>query len=155
MAMVLPRPSDWKKTIGDLFTEMNEGLRNEICQQELDWAREYVTSLIPDGSRYPRKGDVYESLADQPVRYMTAWRAPFTGGGDSTIFAGERVWINAEPVDEKPIAVYAIPIEYKTIEERMVPPEERLGARYNGFYLSIETMDLLRKYRLVETEYQP
>ena len=155
MDPVPPRPADWNKTIDDLMQEMNAGLRKEIRHPELDWAREYTRSLIPDGLRYPRQGDVYESLVDQPIRYMTAWRAPYTGGGDSKILAGERVWIDDEPTDEKPIGVYAMPIEYDKLETRMVPEEERSAAKYNGFYLSIDTMVLLEKFNLVETNHRP
>jgi len=155
MTTTPPRPADWNKTIDDLFQEMNAGLRKDIRQPELDWAREYTRSLIPDGLRYPQQGDVFESLVDQPIRYMTAWRAPFTGGGDSTILAGERVWIDSAPSHEKPISVYALPIEYEKLEKRMVPIKERSAAKYNGFYLSIVTMVLLEKYMLVDTHYQP
>lgn len=99
-----PRPAEWKKTIGDLVQEMNAGLHTAIGQPEIDWAREYERSLISDGLRYPQKGDVYESLIDQPIRFMTAWFAPYTGGGESTIYAGERIWIDSAPIDENPSA---------------------------------------------------
>jgi len=133
-----PRPANWKKTTHDLVQEMNAGLRTSIGQPEIDWAREYSRSLILDGLRYPQKGDVYESLFDQPVRYLTAWHAPYTGGGESTIYAGERVWMDSASIDEKPIGVYALPVHYDEMEERMVPAEERSAPNYNGFYLSID-----------------
>jgi hypothetical protein len=155
MDPVPPRPTDWNKTIDDLMQEMTAGLRKEIRQRELDWAREYSRSLIPDGLRYPRKGDLYESLVDQPICYMTAWSAPYTGGGDSTILAGERVWIDNEPSEEKPIGVYAMPIEYDKLETRMVPAEDREAGNYNGFYLFIDTKVLLEKFRLLDTNYRP
>ena len=148
-----PRPADWNKTIDDLVQEMNAGLRMAIGQPEIDWAREYTRSLIPDGLRYPQQGDVYESLFDQPIRYMTAWHAPYTGGGESMIYARELVWIDSAPIDEKPIGVYALPIQYDEMEKRMVPAEERSAPKYNGFYLSIDTLTLLEKYELVETGY--
>lgn len=145
-----PRPKDWNKTIDDLMQELKTGRRKHIGQPELDWAREYTRSLIPDGFRYPQKGDVYESLMDQSVRYMTHWYEPYTGGGASTIQAGERVWVH-EPIHEKPISVYATPIAYHELEQRMVPTNDRSEPTYNGFSLSIDTMILLEKYRLVET----
>ncbi len=146
-----PRPADWKKTIHDLIQEVIAGLRTSIGQPEIDWATEYSRSLMPDGLRYPQKGDVYESLFDQAIRYMTAWHAPCTGGGESTIYSGERVWINSAPIDDKPIGVYALPMNYQEMEKRMVPAEERSEPKYSGFYLSIDTMVLLEKYKLVET----
>jgi hypothetical protein len=154
-AVCPPRPADWNKTVNDLFQEMKAGLRKTIGQPEIDWAREYTRSLIPDGLRYPRLGDVYEALVDQPVRYMTAWRAAYTGGGESTIRAGERLWVHSEPVGEKPLGVYALPTDYNEMEIRMVPTEERTAAKYNGYYLSVDTVTLLNKYRLVQTGYGP
>jgi hypothetical protein len=150
-ATIPPRPADWNKTIYDLFEEMKAGVRAGLGQPEIDWATEYTRTLIPDGLRYPEKGDVYESLFDQPIRYMTAWHAPCTGGGESTIFAGERVWIDSAPSHEKPIAVYALPIQYDDMEKRMVPAEERSAPKYSNFYLCIDSMVLLEKYKLVET----
>jgi len=149
-----PRPADWKKTSEDLMQELQSGQRRLIKEPEFRWAREYESSLLPDGIRYPRSGDVYESLVDQQIGYMTAWRAPYTGGGDGKILAGERVWIDNQPIDEKPIGVYAMPIEYEKLEKRMVPVEELSAAKYNGFCLSIKTMVLLEKFKLVETDHQ-
>jgi len=38
---------------------------------------------------------------------MTAWAAPFTGGGQGTLLKGERIWIPEE--EEKCIGTYARP----------------------------------------------
>jgi hypothetical protein len=135
------------------MAEMEAGKRKSVGQPELDWAREYERSLIPDGARFPQKGDVYESLDDQKVTYMTAWSAPFTGGGEATLLKGERVWIDSSPTEKKPIGTYALPVEYNKLEKRMVPREEREAPRYGGFYFYFNTVDLNDKFRLVETGY--
>ncbi len=70
------RPADWHWTISDLMQEMKAGKREQIGQQELNWAKEYERSLIPEGTRFPAKGDVYEALHDQTVTFVTAWAAP-------------------------------------------------------------------------------
>lgn len=147
------RPPDWNLTIADLMDEMASGKRKSVGQPELDWARDYERGLIPDGIRFPRKGDVYESLVDQTVDYLTAWAAPFTGSGEAILRKGERVWIDTEPVDEKPIGTYAIPINYNELEERMVPGEEKNSPKYGGFYFFFKTVDLNERFRLVETDH--
>lgn len=144
-----PRPKNWDKTIGDLMQELSEGRRKSIGQPELDWAREYTRSLLPDGLRYPMKADVYEALSTQCIRYVTHWRKPFTGGHKTMIHSGERVWIH-EPSHERPISVHATPINYNLLEQRIVPAEDRLQPDYDGFSLSIDTMILLNNFRLVE-----
>ena len=105
------RPADWNMTIDDLFAEMIAGKRKSVGNPEIEWAREYEKSLIPEGSRFPKNGDVYESKANQTVHYMTAWSAPFTGGGEATLLKGERIWIDNDPNDDGPIGTYALPIE--------------------------------------------
>jgi hypothetical protein len=135
------------------MAEVEAGKRKSVGPPELDWAREYERSLIPDGVRFPQKGDVYESLADQEVSYMTAWSAPFTGGGEAILLKGERVWIDSNPTEEKPIGTYALPVEYSKLEERMVPREEREARRYGGFYFYFNTVDLNDRFTLVETCY--
>lgn len=147
------RPADWNLTISDLMAEMNAGKRKSVGQPELDWAREYERSLIPEGHRFPRKGDVYESLEDQTVHYMTAWAAPFTGGGDAMLLKGEQIWINSQPVDQKPIGTYALPLEYEKLEERMFPKQDRENPKYGGFYFHFKTVDLNRTFRLVRTDF--
>lgn len=145
------RPPDWNLTIDDLVEEMKAGKRRSI--EELRWAREYEQSLIPDDIRFPQKGDVYESLTDQTVRYLIGWRGPFTTGGEATLLKGERVWINSNATDEKPIGTYALPIEVEKLEERMVPKEDRENSKYDGFHFSLKTVELNENFKLVETGY--
>jgi len=145
------RPPDWNLTIDDLIEEMKAGKRRSI--EEFKRARDYEQSLIPEGIRFPRKGDVYESLKDQTVSYLIGWLGPFTTGGEATLMEGERVWINSDATDEKPIGTYALPIEREQLEERMVPREDRANPKYGGFYFFIKTVQLNEDFKLVETGY--
>jgi len=147
------RPADWNLTLDDLWAEMNAGKRKSVGQPEIEWAREYEKSLIPEDTRFPNKGDVYKANSDQVVHYMTAWSAPFTGGGEATLFKGERIWIDNDPNDEKPLGTYALPVEYRKLEKRMVPAEEREEPRYGGFYFHFKTVDLNKNFTLVQTGY--
>lgn len=94
------RPADWDLTLDDLFAEMEAGKRDSIGSPEGDWAKEYERSLIPEGTRFPVKGDLYESNEDQIISYMTAWSAPFTGEGEAKLLKGERIWIKEDPSNE-------------------------------------------------------
>lgn len=89
-------PEDWNLTIADLLEEVKAGKRKTAGSPEIDWAIEYERRQLPEGTRFPEKGDVYESLIDQTVDYLTAWAAPFTGGGKGTLLEGEQVWGNHE-----------------------------------------------------------
>jgi len=146
-------PKGWNLTISDLMKEMKEGKRKSVGSPEADWAREYARSRIPETYRFPKKGDLYECMQDQEVTYMTSWSAPFTGGGKSILFKGERIWVDSEPNDPKPIGTYALPTEYDKLEKRMVPEEDRTNQKYGGFYFHFDTMALNEKFRLIETDY--
>lgn len=143
------RPEGWKLTFADLMVEMKAGKRHSIGQPELDWARDYERSLIPAEMRFPQKGDVYEALQDMEVEFMTAWAAPFTGGGKGMLMQGERVIVHSEPAEAKPIGAYAKAVEYKSAEERMVPASERTSRKYGGFYFYFRTVELNTKFSLV------
>lgn len=145
------RPSDWNLTIFELVEEVRTGKRPFI-EHEVAWARDYGISLIPDGMRIPKLGDVYESLIDQEVLYMTGWLAPVTSGGKGMLLKGERVQISADSVDEKPIGVPARPLEYEKVEARMVSKEDRSNPKYAGFNILVKTVDLNKDFRLVENE---
>ncbi|MEO7174353.1 MAG: hypothetical protein ABI002_01080 [Saprospiraceae bacterium] len=127
------RPADWDLTIDDLMTEMHDGTRASIEQPYLDWAREYEISTIPAEYRFPKTGDLYESIMDQEINFMTAWAAPFTGGGKGTILKGERIWI-PDQTEEKCIGTY--PIDYARLEERMVHETDRLEEKYEAIVFS-------------------
>jgi hypothetical protein len=149
------RPSDWHLTFSDLMEEIKTGKRKIICQTELDWAGEYERSLLPDDIQFPASGDVYESLDNQTINYLTAWEAPSTGKGQGNLLKGEKVWINSEPVDLKAIGTYALPIEYKELEDRMISQENRENRNYNGFYFYFKTIELHSNFKLVRRGYNP
>jgi hypothetical protein len=146
-----PRPKDWSLTISDLMKEMKDGKRAQVGQPELEWAREYQRSLIPKDYRFPKRGDLYESKFDQIIEFLTEWQAPYTGSGESTLFKGEKIWISSNPSDDKPIRTYALPVDYKELELRMVSATDRNAPKYGGFYLSIDTKDLNENFTLIRT----
>ena len=150
-----PRPVDWKLTPEDLMREMQEGKRKSVGNPEIIWAREYQKSLIPSDMRYPEKGDVYECSADHAITYMTAWSAPFTGDGETILRAGDRIHIHTAPDAPEPIGVYALPLNYSTMEERIVPDKERTNPNYKGFYFYIDTVSLNRNFTLIQSGYSP
>lgn len=144
---------DWNLTIADLLEEVKAGKRKTAGSPEMDWAREYERRQLPAGIRFPEKGDIYESLKDQTVDYLTAWAAPCTGGGKGILQKGEQVWVNHDPSkNEKPIAIYVLSVEYEKLEERMVPKSERESPKYGGFYLYLTTIDLNTNFKLLKTK---
>lgn len=148
------RPSDWKLTLDDLFAEMKAGKRKSVGNPEAEWARQYEQSLIPEGTRFPCRGDLYESKCDQHIEYMTAWAAPFTGGGSAVLLKGERIWLENDPRDDKPLGTYALPVEYDKLEMRMVPQNERDNPKYGGFYFYLKTIDLKENFALIQTGFK-
>lgn len=150
-APIPPRPADWKLTPEDLMREMQEGKRKSVGNPEIIWAREYQKSLIPSDMRYPEKGDVYECSEDHAITYMTAWSAPFTGDGETILRAGDRIHIHTAPDDPEPIGVYALPLNYQSMEKRIVPDKERTNPNYVGFYFYIDTISLNRNFTLIQS----
>jgi hypothetical protein len=149
-----PAPPGWNKTVDDLFAELGALKRSSVGPPEIDWARDYQRSLIPVGTRFPKKGDVYEAVADIEVHYLISWAAPSTGGGMGTLMKGERIIVE-NGLLPRPISVYAKPKEYAAMEERMIPESDRKNKQYAGFYLSLKTVDLSRNFILVYEEATP
>ncbi len=147
------RPEEWNLTLTDLMDELTEGKRDFIDSQERIWALDHERSMLPSDIRFPKKGDVYESLEDQSIDFLIAYSAPFTGEGKGVLFKGDTIWIHSDEIEDKPVGVYAIPVNYKELEERMVTSPERDSFRYDGFYFYFETVDLNKKFRLIETNF--
>jgi hypothetical protein len=142
-------PQGWNKTITDLFAESKES-RRPIGPPETEWARAYERSLLRPWARFPRDGEVYEALEDTPVRFLTHWHAPFTGGGSGTLPKGTRVRVKVSDWIREPISVYADPLDSPRIERLLVSEADRKSGKYGGFSLSISTADLNRLFRLLE-----
>lgn len=144
------RPPEWSHTVAMLMEEMAAGGRESVSGTELRWARDYERSLIPPGYRFPRKGDVYEALADMEVEYITDFAGPFSGGGRGVLKKGERVRLNREEREEKPVGAFAVPVNYGEIEARMVPADERRSPKYGSMSFYFTTMELNTAFGLVD-----
>jgi hypothetical protein len=150
---LIEMPENWNLTRADLSKALETGKRKKINGIELAWASEYERSLLPSWYKYPKKGDLFEANENTEIEFLTAWRAPYTGGGKAILYKGERIWVDYKPIHEKPIGVFVLPVEYKILEERMVPEKERSSSKYNGFYLNIGTKELNEQFSLVQENF--
>lgn len=148
-AALPPRPADWTLTIDALMAEMKAGRRWQASAVELAWARDYERSQLPPGLRYPRAGDVYAAREAMEIEFMTAWAAPFTGGGKGWLAAGDRLVVKSNPGEEQPLGAYVEAVDYARLEQRMVPAAERTAAKYGGFYFWIRSEELNTRFTLV------
>jgi hypothetical protein len=142
-------PKGWNKTIKDLVQETKRGLRTSVNKDELDWARAYELQLLPPTTRFPKDGDVYEAKRNLKVHYMTWWKAPTSSGGDAIFYKGERVRIEDPWDQKKPLGFHAIPMDYEKVEGRMIAKWLRDQPKYDGFSISLSTLDLNKKFKLV------
>jgi hypothetical protein len=95
------------------------------------------------------KGQRYRAKVDVPVRCMTSWAAPFTGGYERVLPEGETVTITNDP-PETATSVYAKPEDYRKLHSRMVPWQDRVQFwLYRGYYLCIRLNQLEAEFDLV------
>jgi hypothetical protein len=94
-----------------------------------------------------KKGQRYRAKCDVLVTCMTSWAAPYTGGYKRTFPKGQTLVIANDPPPEA-TAVYADPINYRSLHSAMVPMRDRLQFWvYRGYYLCITLPQL-------ETEFE-
>jgi hypothetical protein len=136
-------PVDWNKSLTHLQPEDHVRLTVE----ELEWAREYERRQLKAWARFPRHGEMYESLRDITVNFLTHWSAPFTGGGSGLLPAGTRVRVEVHFTDE-PVAVAGRVLDSQ-VEAILVPAEDRNAPKYGGYSLSLSTEQLNRDFRLL------
>jgi hypothetical protein len=152
MKPIPPRPPGWNKTLSALDDELKRGERKWVGQPEITWAVDYEREQIPAGIRFPRKGDVYEVVAEMPVHFLTMWKAPFTGSGQGLLKRGDRLLVDNDPGEPNPIGVNLIAVDYAAIEQRLVSASDRTKPNYNGFYFHFKTVVLNQQFRLVSQE---
>jgi len=95
------------------------------------------------------KGQRYRTTSDVPVTAMTEWAAPFTGGYDRVLRAGEVFTISNDP-PEKATAVYCVPDDYRRLHREFIPFRDRIQFwSYWGYYLCIRLSDIEGKCELI------
>ncbi len=95
------------------------------------------------------KGQRYKTKTDMPVTAMTSWAAPFTGGYDRVLGAGEVFTISNDP-PEAATAVYCVPADYRRLHRELVPFRDRLQFWfYRGYYLCVRLRDIEEKCELL------
>jgi len=142
-------PENWTKTIDNLFDEEEQGLRENISDDELEWAKNYELSLLPKAMRFPRKGDVYECLEERDIEYLTIWENDEIDGGDTQLQKGDRLLIGEAPEEQQPLGVYLEAFDYDGLEKRMIPAKERKDPTYGGFFFFIDSLDLYQNFKLI------
>lgn len=88
------------------------------------------------------KGQRYKSKANIPVIAMTSWAAPFTGGYNRVLPAGETFTVANDP-PEGATAVYCDPDNYRRLQSMFIPISDRIWFwMYCGFYLCIPLKEI-------------
>jgi hypothetical protein len=107
--------------------------------------------LLLDGTRFPKNGELYESISEIEVSYQIHFKAPFTGGGSGTLPKGVVVEVIFNPAMKDPIGVAAKPIEYEWVERILIPKDDLANSKYGGYSITISTQQLNEKFKLVAT----
>ena len=91
-----------------------------------------------------REGQRYRALRDLQVGALTHWRAPFTGGFEVTLPAGE-VFVIANDPPASATAAYCTPERYEELHGLFIPAEDRNAETYAGYSLVID-LDVIRQH---------
>ncbi|MBN1760122.1 MAG: hypothetical protein JW863_17480 [Chitinispirillaceae bacterium] len=80
----------------------------------------------------PAHGDIYEAIEDFNITYRTIFLGPFTSGGEARFPAGEQLIIDT--CGRHSIKVYCDAVNYRLLEELIVPEKTRTSINYDGYY---------------------
>ena len=94
------------------------------------------------------EGQRYRVLRDLEVGALTHWRAPFTGGHEVVLPAGEIIMILNNP-PATATAVYCKPERYDDLHEQFIPEEDRTAEKYSGYSLVIDLGVIRRDMELL------
>src|SRR5687768_5536369 len=88
------------------------------------------------------KGHRYRTTKPVPVIAMTSWAAPFTGGYDRVLPAGETFTVAIDPPDSA-TAACCNPDNYRRLQRELIPLSDRVQFWiYAGFYLCISLREI-------------
>ena len=135
-------PDGWNKTTDDLDES------RIITSDEFAWAEAYERDQLGN-VRFPLNGEVYESIDEVEIIYLTHWCAPYTGGGKCILKKNVQVKVEVHERNQEPIAVYALPLNYDNLESEIIPKDDLEATKYGSYSLSIETKVLNNKFKLI------
>src|SRR3989338_5312019 len=93
----------------------------------------------------PRFGEVYEATCNVRVRVTILYKAPGSDVLDGEIAQGTKIVLSSG-LRSKATAVLGAPLNYRQLEEKLVPKHERQDPFYAGYGLTIEIVDLERYF---------
>ena len=134
-----------QKTIRELIEEMSF---RTVSAEEIEAAREYERSQIPDDLEIPQTSQIFEAVREVKVTAMITYSAPVSGGEEFLLPVGTQIKIQ-EQFDEKPIVIAADPIDYKAIEQQFIPEADRRSPRYSGYFLYIPTAEFVDGFKQI------
>ena len=137
------------KTFAEMNSELRNGKRKQISYKDGQKASALERALYSKEIRYPKTGDIYISIKEAEISYMTHWMKPYTGGEKSIFPANEKIKIS-EISKPKPTGVYCVALHSDKIEKLMVPQSDREQHDYNGYSLFVDTLILNQKFRLID-----
>lgn len=101
------------------------------------------------GNKTPKDGEVFESLTNVDISYITSHFAPYTGGDKAVLKTGERVVVHGSR-QNRPTSVYCTPLNYEDLEKDIVAKDEIDTPTYAGYTLYIKTSDLNNKFKKID-----
>ena len=146
-----PAPPGWNKTLDDLFEEQRLKQRSSIEWPESEWAVNYELSCLPEGTRFPRHGDVYQVMQPLATEITITWRSPVSTSVAYTLPAGTLIRVESDTQD-RTLAVTTLPVEYKALEKLALSFWTRLRPDYGGYYITFSTRQLNELFTLVSSE---
>jgi len=125
-----------------------------VSADEMWLAAEHDRRHLPADTRFPRIGEVYVSLCDFEITYLTHHRAPYKGGGTARLPPGECIRVQSfnDRDEVRPLSSYCSPLKYDELQKRIVPEEQRSDKDYDGYSFLVETADINRIFALTVHE---
>ena len=131
------------------MAELDRGERSSISRKEADQAYAYERSLLPQGTIFPREGEVWEAADDVKVEVVKRFAAPFICSGEAILPRGERVRV-MRTFEEEPLRVRARPLRYDELLPSLVRADIRDDPDFSSYQLEIGTADINQHFRRVD-----
>ena len=92
-------------------------------------------------------GQVYRSLRDLEVGGLVSYKGPISSGFDCTLPANTKIVITNNPPPGAQ-GVWALPLNYKELEARLVPEDKLHSPAYGDYGISVALFQLSKFFEL-------
>ena len=92
-------------------------------------------------------GEIYCSVKELKIDYLTHCRLPYTGGGKGILQKHVKVYLKGTSQGGRNTQVFLYPVIGRKVERNLIPKADRLDRKFDGYTIIVERAVFEQSFR--------